>query len=212
MNTPTKSFYSNSGKRIFDLLVSFTMLIILSPVFIFSALLVFFSDGLPIIHKRECLGESRNVFWMYKFRTMIIDADEVLEEWKERNDQKWIDYEKNIKLGNDPRLLFFGNFMRSLSIDEIPQLLNVLLGSMSLIGPRPIAETEEHKIEKENLKKRYFVKPGITGLWQVSGRQDTSYKERQKLDSEYVDNISFLNDIRIILKTVVVVFQKKGAY
>ena len=144
---------------------------------------------------------------------MIKDADLVLERWKLENNQQWLDYQKNIKLGlgKDSRVTFIGKFLRRASLDELPQLFNVLKGEMSLIGPRPIIQEEEEKITPENLKIRYQVKPGITGLWQVSGRQDLSYIERQKLDLEYIENITFKNDMYIFFKTILTIVNQKGA-
>ena len=147
----------------------------------------------------------------YKFRSMCVDAKQMLEKYLRENPEARMEWERDFKLKNDPRVTPIGEFLRRTSLDELPQIFNVLKGEMSLVGPRPIVQEEVPRYGK-HIKKYYSVKPGITGLWQVSGRSDISYSERVALDVEYVVNRNLLKDIQILIKTFDVVFRKKGAY
>lgn len=168
------------------------------------------TKGHPVfVHER--IGFEGRRFRVYKFRTMYIDANERLEELLETSEESRRAWERDYKLKDDPRITNIGNFLRKTSLDELPQLINVLKGEMSLVGPRPITEDE---IAKYGDYFEYFtaVKPGITGLWQVSGRNDIEYEERIQLDVWYVRNWSIELDIQILIKTVLVVLGRKGSY
>ena len=198
-----------ASKRIFDILASTIALILLSPIFIIVGLLIRLEDGYCPILKQERIGKNGKLFKLYKFRSMVKNADEILYEMlKDPEIEK--EYKKNMKLENDPRITKIGKFIRKTSIDELPQLVNVLKGEMSLIGNRPYLPRE-----KEDMGIYYkdiiTSKPGITGYWQVSGRSNITFKERCKLESFYSKNMSFKMDIKIFFLTFYVVLFRKGA-
>ncbi len=212
------SLYKKGLKRIIDVLGSITLLLIFSPVSIITAIAIKLDSKGPVLADvPERVGEGGRLFKMYKFRSMIQNAHHLL-----RTDPKFKDlYEEykrsSYKLKNDPRVTKVGRFIRKHSIDEIPQLINVLLGQMSLVGPRAYYPDELEEQQKKYphtrryVKKVLTVKPGITGLWQVSGRSEVNFDERIKIDAKYVDNMSFWNDLKIILKTPWVMLTGKGA-
>ena len=201
------------GKRVFDIVFSLFAIILLTPIYIIVALLIMIkSPGAPVIFSHKRIGKDGKFFRVYKFRTMVANAEQILEDWLKNHPEIREEYEKDFKLKNDPRIISgIGNFMRDTSIDELPQFLNSLFGDMSIVGPRPIVEKEVSKYGKYAIK-LYSVKPGVTGLWQVSGRNDINYDERVALDMEYIDNQTFLGDIKIIVQTILVMVFKKGAY
>jgi undecaprenyl-phosphate galactose phosphotransferase len=198
-------------KTIFDYTTSLCLILLFSPLLILLYSIVYISTNGHPLFKHRRMGLNGKEFNVYKFRTMYIDADKRLEELLEDDEECRIEWEKDFKLKDDPRITKIGNFLRKTSLDELPQLINVLQGKMSLIGPRPIIDRE---IEKYGEYFEYFtaVKPGITGLWQVSGRNDVDYDERVQLDVWYVRNWSISLDIQILLKTVLVVIGRKGSY
>ena len=212
------SLYKKGLKRIIDVLGSITLLLIFSPVSIITAIAIKLDSKGPVLADvPERVGEGGRLFKMYKFRSMIQNAHHLL-----RTDPKFKDlYEEykrsSYKLKNDPRVTKVGRFIRKHSIDEIPQLINVLLGQMSLVGPRAYYPDELEEQQKKYphtrryVKKVLTVKPGITGLWQVSGRAEVNFDERIRIDAKYVDNMSFWNDLKIILKTPWVMLTGKGA-
>lgn len=198
-------------KSIFDYILAVLLVILFAPILLTLYIIVYIaSQGNPLFaHERIGYGGSK--FRVWKFRTMYIDATQrlnVLLETCEESRQEW---ERDFKLKNDPRVTKIGNFLRKTSLDELPQLINVLRGEMSLVGPRPIVEEE---IEKYGKFYHYFtaVKPGISGLWQVSGRNDINYDERVQLDVWYVRNWSIELDLEILIKTAIVVLGRKGSY
>jgi lipopolysaccharide/colanic/teichoic acid biosynthesis glycosyltransferase len=193
-------------KRYIDLTLSSLLILLLSPLFVLLGLLIVLDDGWPILYRRRVIGQ-KGEFDAFKFRSMRRDADVVLA-----NDPVLkLEFEQNFKLKNDPRLTRLGRYLRTLSLDELPQLLNVLKGQMSLVGPRMITAPELSKYgEYKDLLLR--VKPGITGYWQINGRQDVSYEQRVQMDISYVENWSLLKDLRILLLTPVKVFKRVGAY
>lgn len=195
-------------KRAFDVLFSIFAIIVLSPVFLLVAILIK-CDGPKgsVFFKQERVGENGTLFKMYKFRSMYPDAEKRLEEVKHLNEIEG----HMFKIKEDPRVTHIGKFIRAYSIDELPQLLNVLKGDMSLIGPRPPL-VREYKMYTEYDKKRLAIRPGITGLWQVSGRNSLSFDEMVSLDLKYIRELSLENDIKIFLKTIVVVVKKENAY
>ena len=196
-------------KRLFDLICALIALILLSPVFLVVAILIKKEDGGSVLHRRVCVGKSGQ-YNMLKFRTMVTDADN-LEKYLTK--EQIIEYKNEIKLDNDPRLTRIGRRLRKLSIDELPQLVNVLKNEMSVIGPRPVTEHETSFYSQSDLAELLEVKPGLTGYWQTSGRSDCTYEsgERQKIEMYYVRNRSLWMDLKILFKTVGVVLSRKGA-
>jgi len=167
--------------------------------------------GNNVIYGHERIGQQGNSFKCYKFRSMVNNDDEVLKQLLKNDPVARAEWDLDFKLKHDPRITKVGGFIRKTSIDELPQLLNVLKGEMSLVGPRPVVIDELERYEdKQDLY--HLVKPGITGLWQISGRNDISYKERVNLDSWYSRNWSLWYDIVIMVKTLRVVLQRSGAY
>lgn len=206
------------GKPLFDRTVALLAIILLSPVFLAIALVLKLRHpSVPVIAWNTVLGKDRRRFRMWKFSTMVPDADAVLKDLLERNPVLRAEWEANFKLKRDPRVLtHVGWFLRRTSLNELPQLFNVLCGDMSLVGPRPITEREESLYLKfgspEMLALRHSVLPGITGLWQATGRNETSYSQRVELDLQYLKNRCFWFDVRIIALTVRKVFTFSGAY
>lgn len=194
------------GKNCLDYIGAGALVVLLAPVFLVVGVLVALEGGWPVIYRRRVVG-TRGQFDAFKFRTMRKDADMFLAG----NAQLKAEFEENYKLRNDPRLTRFGGFLRGLSLDELPQLFNVLSGQMSLVGPRmkTPAEVEKYGGYKGLL---LTVKPGITGYWQVHGRQNTSYEERIKMDMHYIQNWTLAMDLKILIKTPLQVIRKEGAY
>ena len=199
-------FYSVTKKSM-DLILSFIGLILLIPVFLILAILVKLDSKGPVFYAHTRKGKNRSDIKIYKFRTMYSNSDEIFESF---SDEQKEEYYKNFKLDNDPRVTKVGDFLRRTSLDEIPQLINVLKGDLSLVGPRPIVEKEICKYG-QYADKLFSVIPGITGYWQSHGRSDTSYEERIEMDMYYIDNRSILLDIKIMFKTVISVIKKEGA-
>ncbi|HHY80982.1 MAG TPA: sugar transferase [Thermoanaerobacter sp.] len=198
-------------KRLLDFSLSLFLIIILAPLFILISILIKLTSPGPVFFKHKRLGLNGKVIEVYKFRTMIVNAEEVLQKILEENPVLKEEYEKTFKLKNDPRLTKIGKFLRKTSLDELPQLFNVLKGDMSLVGPRPIVLEEIDKY-KEHGKYLLRVLPGVTGLWQVSGRNDVDYEERVKMDMYYIMNWSLWLDINILFKTIPAVIKRSGAY
>lgn len=200
-------------KRVFDIIFACILLVISSPVYISIMIIIKLTNlSSPVLFSHWRIGLDGEYFKCIKFRTMVPDAEDILEEWKTKQPDLYKEFIRGYKLEHDPRVVrFVGTILRKTSLDELPQLLNVLKGEMSLVGPRPIVhgEKEKYGVYYDSL---VSVRPGITGLWQVSGRSDVSYEERIKMDIEYVHNISLLKDIKIILRTMFIVLKKTGAY
>lgn len=194
-------------KKSMDLILSFIGLILLIPVFLILAILVKLDSKGPVFYAHTRKGKNRSDIKIYKFRTMYSNSDEIFDSF---SDEQKEEYYKNFKLDNDPRVTKVGDFLRRTSLDEIPQLINVLKGDLSLVGPRPIVEKEICKYG-QYADKLFSVIPGITGYWQSHGRSDTSYEERIEMDMYYIDNKSILLDIKIMFKTVISVIKKEGA-
>ena len=216
----TKHFNINSRRRnyliiksIFDLIFSLIFIILGSPLFFIIALLIKFSSRGPILYHHERLGKDFQSFKCLKFRTMHPEAEDILKNLLENNSDIKKEFEKTQKIKNDPRITVIGKFLRKTSLDELPQLINVLRMEMSIVGPRPIIN-EEMKKYNTSISKVLSIKPGITGLWQVSGRNNLSYDKRVFLDSLYIDKLDFIMDLRIIIRTFgVILFPlDKGAY
>jgi exopolysaccharide production protein ExoY len=195
-----------ASKRLLDIVLSLFGIIVLFPVFILIAVYIKCGDGGSVFHFREIIGRHGERFYALKFRTMIPDADAYLAKHPELMQK----YQQNMKLVRDPRITHTGKFLRKTSLDELPQLFNVLLGQMSLVGPRIIHPSELPRYGEYGLK-RLSVRPGITGLWQISGRQHISYDERIRLDMQYIDTRSFIVDLVILMKTLRVFIIHTGA-
>lgn len=193
-------------KRWLDLIVAGILLLLCLPLIAALALVIKFVDGGPVFHRRRVVG-PRGDFDAFKLRSMRVDADEILK----RDHTLRQEYERNFKLKNDPRVTFFGRFLRRTSLDELPQLWNVLKGEMSLVGPRMITPAE---LERYGEAAWIFncVKPGLTGDWQIQGRQQVSYAQRVAMDLHYVQNWSLAHDLAILLKTPLRVVRGAGAY
>ena len=200
-------------KKLSDLIFSTLILIICIPLFLIIAILIKLSSRGPIFFLQERIGKNNILFKCIKFRTMYPEAKDILENLLTKDNRLRLEFEENHKLKNDPRITTIGKFLRKTSLDELPQFINVLRDEMSIVGPRPIVKEEEKRYGK-NLKKFLSIKPGITGLWQVSGRNNLTYKRRVELDLNYIKNFNFLMDIRIIIRTFgVILFPlDRGAY
>jgi lipopolysaccharide/colanic/teichoic acid biosynthesis glycosyltransferase len=194
------------AKRVLDIVGSTAAILLFSPLFLIVAIVVKLSDGGPIIHRRRVIG-TNGEFDAYKFRTMRPDADQVLANNRQLREQ----FERNFKLQNDPRITRVGAILRKYSLDELPQLFNVTCGQMSLVGPRMITAPELVKYGDFQDMLR-TVKPGITGYWQVNGRQQVSFGERVEMDMFYIENWSFFLDLKILMQTPWKVFKGQGAY
>ena len=196
-------------KRVIDIVGALAGIILLLPIFLIVAIAIKIEDPKGNIifgHKR--VGKDGKLFPCYKFRSMFANAEEMKKNFTEEQKKE---YAETFKLKDDPRITKVGKFTRKTSIDELPQLFNILKGEMSIVGPRPIV-TDELKFYGEYAKYYKSVKPGLTGLWQVSGRSDTTYDERVALDMEYVSKRSTFKDLYIIIMTVVKVLKREGSY
>lgn len=204
------SFWGKTTKMLIDRLGALTGLIMLAPVFLLLMAKVR-SDGGPAFYFQNRIGKNGKAFKCWKFRSMVTNADQILKEILEKDPVAREEYARDYKLKDDPRITKVGHFLRKSSLDEIPQLYNVLKGEMSLVGPRPVVKAEE-VYYGDKFEQYMAVRPGITGLWQVSGRNDVSYDQRVALDVWYVQNWSVWTDLVILFKTTFVVLYRKGAY
>ena len=198
-------------KTIFDYVLTITGTIAISPILIVIALWIYKDSPGPVIFKHRRIGKNGKEFNCYKFRSMCVDAKEKLAQLLKTDPEARAEWEKDFKLKNDPRITKSGAFLRKTSLDELPQIFNVLKGEMSLVGPRPIIRDEMIRYG-EYINDYLMVKPGITGMWQVSGRSDIDYTERVLLDSWYTRNWSVWLDLMLLWRTGKIVFQCKGAY
>ncbi|WP_370832228.1 undecaprenyl-phosphate galactose phosphotransferase WbaP [Phascolarctobacterium faecium] len=198
-------------KTIFDFALTLVGTVAISPILIFIAIWIYIDSPGPVIFKHTRIGKNGKKFFCYKFRSMCIDAKEKLAELLENDPVAKAEWKRDFKLKNDPRITKSGAFLRRTSLDELPQIFNVLKGEMSLVGPRPVIE-EELERYGEYVNDYLMVKPGITGMWQINGRNDTSYAERVCMDSWYVRNWSIWIDNLILWRTLKSVIRCKGAY
>lgn len=198
-------------KRGFDIAGALTGLIVLSPLFLLVALLVRLSDGGSVLYGHRRIGRGGCTFQCLKFRTMVEDGDAVLASHFGANPEAKAEWDTTRKLKDDPRVTRVGAVLRKLSLDELPQIINILQGHMSIVGPRPVVSDE---LENYGNAAVFYLRsrPGLTGLWQISGRNDVSYDTRVAIDRHYVENWSLALDLRIIIKTVPVVCLAKGSY
>jgi lipopolysaccharide/colanic/teichoic acid biosynthesis glycosyltransferase len=201
------------AKRLFDIVFSLTILVLFSPVYLVLMLLIALSSPGPVFYVQERVGKNFRRFGCIKFRTMVRNADEVFLQMMESSPALRQEFQDNFKLRVDPRITWIGRFLRVTSLDEFPQFLNVLKGDMSVVGPRPLVAEELPKYGR-HIEHVLTIRPGITGLWQVSGRNDIPYPRRVQIDVYYVNFRNMLIDLWIVIKTIgVVIFPKdNGAY
>lgn len=197
-------------KRCIDIILSLLGLIILSPGFLLIAILIKKEDHGNVFYKHKRIGHMNKDIYIYKFRSMTNKYKTFDEFYQTLSDEQKQEWDENFKLENDPRITKIGNFLRKTSLDELPQIINILKGDMSVIGPRPVVNDE---IEKYGNQKAKFlsVKPGLTGYWAANGRSATTYEDRIKLELYYIDHCSLLLDIKIFFKTILSVLKKEGA-
>ena len=194
-------------KRIMNLLCSFVGVIVLSPFFLIISIFIKGTSKGPVFFVHERVGLNGRKFKLIKFRTMVNNAEEMIASFSPEQKKEW---EENYKLKDDPRITKIGKFLRRTSLDELPQLINILKGDMSIVGPRPVVD-EELNWYGDKKDKLLSVKPGLTGWWAVNGRSNVPYPERCDLELYYVDHISFALDVKIILKTLGAIIKKDGA-
>ena len=194
-------------KRVIDVILASVALILLSPLFAIIAIAIKIDSKGPVFFAHKRIGKNGKIIKLYKFRSMVINAEELIKSF---TPEQMREYKENYKLTNDPRITKVGKFLRKTSLDELPQLINIINGDLSIIGPRPVVADE---LEKYGVNKDKFlsVRPGLTGYWQVNGRSNTTYEERMKMELYYVDNCSLWLDIKIFFKTFITVFKKEGA-
>lgn len=202
----------NPTKRIFDIIFSLFALVICLPLLLIIAAIILFSSRGKIIYSHERIGRGGKPFRCYKFRTMYKDADLRLQELLTNNPQLLEEWKSSRKLKKDPRVTPVGQFLRKTSLDEFPQFWNVLKGELSIVGPRPVVKEEVTDYLGDKASKILSVRPGLTGIWQVSGRNDVSYANRINLDEQYVDTHSLYLDLILIFKTIPRMIFSKGAY
>lgn len=199
-------------KKICDFIAALAGTLVLLPLTLAVFILkIIYKDHGPIFYNQLRIGKNGKVFKLYKFRTMIIGADEKLQEYLENNPEEAEYYKKYKKLKNDPRVTKAGNFLRVTSLDEWPQFVNILIGQMSLVGPRPYLPREREDIGEIAYQEIIKVKPGLTGPWQIAGRSNLEFKDRVMLDQEYIPKASVAEDVKITLKTIRKVLKKDGA-
>ena len=209
----SQSFEGISTKRVFDILFSLFILIFFSPVYLLLALLIAISSPGSVFYIQQRVGKNYQHFGCIKFRTMVSNADEMLQLMVANSPEMRQEFQENFKLKKDPRITWIGKFLRWTSLDEFPQFWNVLKGDMSVVGPRPLVPEELCKYG-HLIDKVLTIRPGITGLWQVSGRNDIPYPKRVKMDVYYVNNHNWLLDLWLIVKTIGVILfpHNNGAY
>ncbi len=200
------------GKRFFDIFFSAAVLLLGMPVFILIAFAIKISSPGPVFYFSKRVGRDGVIFFCAKFRTMVIDADTRLREILQEDEKLRQEWETFCKLKKDPRITWIGQILRKTSLDELPQFWNVLKGDLSVVGPRPATQDQVEKYYAEKAPKILSVRPGMTGLWQTSGRNLLSFDERTQLDERYVDSHTFLLDLKLIAKTIPAMFFSEGAY
>lgn len=202
-----KRYFYRFFKRLFDFLVSGIALILLSPLFLIISLLIYIGDQGPIFYSQLRIGRDGKPFKMYKFRSMVTNADELLENLQSKNEVEG----PMFKIKEDPRITPVGKFIRKTSLDEFPQLFNVLIGQMSLVGPRPPLKNEVAEYTPYDTQ-RLWVVPGCTGLWQATKRNNVGFHDMVELDIEYIEKSNFIFDLYLIFKTVKIIIMPNGAY
>lgn len=200
-----KAFYE-FVKRIIDILLSVLAIIVLSPIFLIVAIAIKLDSSGPVVYSQTRVGKNEKHFKMFKFRSMVINAEDMLKDLKPMNEMDG----PMFKIKEDPRITKIGRFIRKTSIDELPQLINILRGEMSIVGPRPSLPSEVEEFEPWMME-RFVVKPGLTCFWQVSGRNNIPFRKWMELDIKYVKERNLWLDMKLVLKTVKVVFNGDDA-
>ena len=200
--TPYKTF-----KRIMDVVLSSIGLIVLLPVFAIIALAIKIESKGPVFFKHTRIGKNGKIIKIYKFRSMVENAEELIKKF---TPEQMKEYKENYKLTNDPRITKIGKVIRKTSLDELPQLINIIKGDLSIIGPRPVVQDELEKYGA-NAEKFLSVTPGLTGYWAANGRSCTTYEQRMEMELFYVDNLSFKMDMKVFFKTILSVIKREGA-
>jgi len=199
-------------KRLFDLISIVVILLLFGWIMVLVAIAVRFSSGPGVIYGHQRVGRDGGLFNCYKFRSMVANSDQVLKELLDNSPEARAEWERDFKLKDDPRITRVGRFIRKTSLDELPQLWNVICGDMSIVGPRPVVQAELDRYYGSVRAHYLSVPPGLTGLWQVSGRNDLDYDQRVALDKDYVDNWNVFSDFMIVMRTVKVMVRRHGAY
>lgn len=194
-------------KRVIDVILASIALILLSPLFAIIAIAIKIDSKGPVFFAHKRIGKNGKIIKLYKFRSMVINAEELIKSF---TPEQMREYKENYKLTNDPRITKVGKFLRKTSLDELPQLINIINGDLSIIGPRPVVADE---LEKYGTNKDKFlsVTPGLTGYWAANGRSNTTYEQRMEMELYYIDNLSLKMDIKVFFKTILSVVKKEGA-
>lgn len=194
-------------KRLIDVILASVALILLSPLFAIIAIAIKIDSKGPVFFAHKRIGKNGKIIKLYKFRSMVINAEELIKSF---TPEQMREYKENYKLTNDPRITKVGKFLRKTSLDELPQLINIINGDLSIIGPRPVVADE---LEKYGVNKDKFlsVTPGLTGYWAANGRSNTTYEQRMEMELYYIDNLSLKMDIKVFFKTILSVLKKEGA-
>lgn len=194
-------------KRVIDVILASVALILLSPLFVIIAIAIKIDSKGPVFFAHKRIGKNGKIIKLYKFRSMVINAEELIKSF---TPEQMREYKENYKLTNDPRITKVGKFLRKTSLDELPQLINIINGDLSIIGPRPVVADE---LEKYGVNKDKFlsVTPGLTGYWAANGRSNTTYEQRMEMELYYIDNLSLKMDIKVFFKTILSVVKKEGA-
>ena len=194
-------------KRVIDVILASVALIFLSPLFAIIAIAIKIDSKGPVFFAHKRIGKNGKIIKLYKFRSMVINAEELIKSF---TPEQMREYKENYKLTNDPRITKVGKFLRKTSLDELPQLINIINGDLSIIGPRPVVADE---LEKYGVNKDKFlsVTPGLTGYWAANGRSNTTYEQRMEMELYYIDNLSLKMDIKVFFKTILSVLKKEGA-
>lgn len=194
-------------KRFMDVILATIALVVLSPIFLIIAIAIKIESKGPVFFKHTRIGKNGKIIKLYKFRSMVINAEELIKSF---TPEQMKEYKENYKLTNDPRITKIGKFLRKTSLDELPQLLNIIKGDLSIIGPRPVV-TDELKKYGANTEKFLSVTPGLTGYWAANGRSCTTYKQRMQMELYYIDNLSLKMDVKVFFKTIEAVIKREGA-
>lgn len=194
-------------KRFMDVILATIALVVLSPIFLIIAIAIKIESKGPVFFKHTRIGKNGKIIKLYKFRSMVINAEELIKSF---TPEQMKEYKENYKLTNDPRITKIGKFLRKTSLDELPQLLNIIKGDLSIIGPRPVV-TDELEKYGANTKKFLSVTPGLTGYWAANGRSCTTYEQRMQMELYYIDNLSLKMDVKVFFKTIEAVIKREGA-
>ena len=194
-------------KRMMDVILATIALVVLSPIFLIIAIAIKIESKGPVFFKHTRIGKNGKIIKLYKFRSMVINAEELIKSF---TPEQMKEYKENYKLTNDPRITKIGKFLRKTSLDELPQLLNIIKGDLSIIGPRPVV-TDELEKYGANTEKFLSVTPGLTGYWAANGRSCTTYEQRMQMELYYIDNLSLKMDVKVFFKTIEAVIKREGA-